>query len=45
MNEIYRVLKPQGLFSLALLPAITSRAPFSRIYHINYLTGDHFPVY
>jgi SAM-dependent methyltransferase len=44
MSEVYRVLKPQGIF-LSLTPAIPSRAAFSDPTHVNYITTNTFPVY
>ncbi|MEO1002597.1 MAG: methyltransferase domain-containing protein [Cyanobacteria bacterium J06638_7] len=44
MNEIYRVLKPQGVF-LSLTPAVPTRAAFADPTHVNYITAATFPVY
>lgn len=44
MNEVYRVLKPQGIF-LSLTPAVPSQATFSDPTHVNHITAATFPVY
>lgn len=44
MNEIYRVLKPGGLF-LHLTPAFPSKKAFQDPTHVNFITEDTFPKY
>lgn len=44
MNEIYRVLKPHGLF-LSSTPAYPSKQAFQDPTHVNMITEDTFPLY
>lgn len=44
MNEIYRVLKPNGIF-LHQTPAFPSRLVFQDPTHVNFITEDTFPSY
>lgn len=44
MNEIYRVLKPNGIF-LHSTPAFPSKQAFQDPTHINFITEDTFPHY
>ena len=44
MNEIYRVLKPDGLF-FSYTPAFPSAAAFKDLTHVNIITEETFPVY
>jgi len=44
MNEVYRVLKPGGLF-LSQTPAFPSKSAFQDPTHVNIITEDTFPVY
>lgn len=44
MSEIYRVLKPGGLF-LSVTPAFPSKIAFSDPTHVNIITEDTFPQY
>lgn len=44
MNEIYRVLKPEGVF-YSFTPGFPSQPAFSDPTHINIITEDTFPVY
>lgn len=44
MNEIYRVLKPGGLF-FSCTPAFPSAAAFKDPTHVNIITEETFPIY
>mgnify|MGYP001384957811 CR=1 FL=1 len=44
MNEIYRVLKPNGYF-LHRTPAFPAKQAFSDPTHVNIITEDTFPLY
>lgn len=44
MNEIYRVLKPDGLF-LSFTPAFPHAAAFRDPTHVNIITEETFPLY
>jgi len=44
MNEIWRVLKPGGLF-LSLTPAFPSSRAFQDPTHVNFITEETFPEY
>ena len=44
MNEIYRVLKPGGLF-FSSTPAYPHSAAFQDPTHVNIITADTFPLY
>jgi len=44
MNEIYRVLKPGGLF-FSKTPAFPSKEVFQDPTHVNIITEDTFPMY
>ena len=44
MNEVHRVLKPNGLF-LHTTPAFPSKAAFQDPTHVNIITEDTFPEY
>jgi len=44
MNEIYRVLKPGGLF-FSKTPAFPSKEVFQDPTHVNFITEDTFPMY
>ena len=44
MNEVYRVLKAQGVF-LSFTPCYPSEAAFSDPTHVNIITKDTFPNY
>lgn len=44
MNEIYRVLKPGGLF-LSITPAYPHGVAFRDPTHVNFITEDTFPLY
>ena len=44
MNEIYRVLKPGGLF-FAQTPAYPCKEAFQDPTHVNIITEDTFPIY
>tara|TARA_B100000945_G_C20266946_1_gene542041 strand:+ start:125 stop:784 length:660 start_codon:yes stop_codon:yes gene_type:complete len=44
MNEIYRILKPGGLF-LHVTPAYPSKEVFQDPTHVNFITEDTFPNY
>ena len=44
MNEIYRVLKPGGLF-LSVTPGYPHAATFRDPTHINFITDETFPLY
>jgi SAM-dependent methyltransferase len=44
MNEVYRVLKPGGLF-LSSTPAYPSKQAFQDPTHVNIITEDTFPLY
>lgn len=44
MNEIYRVLKPGGMF-LSLTPAFPHAPAFRDPTHINIITDETFPLY
>jgi SAM-dependent methyltransferase len=44
MNEIYRVLKPGGLF-FSFTPAYPNMAAFSDPTHVNIITDETFPTY
>lgn len=44
MNEVYRVLKPGGLF-LSLTPAYPHAPTFRDPTHVNFITDETFPLY
>lgn len=44
MNEVYRVLKPGGLF-VHKTPAFPSKQAFQDPTHVNIITEDTFPIY
>ena len=44
INEIYRILKPDGLF-LHVTPAYPSKEVFQDPTHVNFITEDTFPNY
>lgn len=44
MNEVYRVLKPNGLF-LSMTPAYPHAVAFRDPTHINFITDETFPLY
>lgn len=44
MNEVYRVLKPGGLF-LSLTPAYPHAVTFRDPTHVNFITDETFPLY
>lgn len=44
MNEIYRVLKPGGLF-LSMTPAYPHAVAFRDPTHVNFITDETFPMY
>jgi SAM-dependent methyltransferase len=44
MNEVYRVLKPEGLF-LSFTPAFPHAAAFQDPTHVNIITEETFPCY
>jgi SAM-dependent methyltransferase len=44
MNEVYRVLKPGGLF-LSMTPGYPHAATFRDPTHINFITDETFPLY
>ncbi len=44
MNEVYRVLKPDGMF-LSQTPAFPHVASFMDPTHVNYITEQTFPLY
>ena len=44
MNEIYRVLKPGGLF-LSMTPAYPHGVAFRDPTHVNFITEETFPMY
>lgn len=44
MNEIYRVLKPGGLF-LSMTPAYPHGVAFRDPTHVNFITDETFPLY
>ncbi len=44
MNEIYRILKPGGLF-LHVTPAYPAKEAFQDPTHVNFITEDTFPNY
>jgi SAM-dependent methyltransferase len=44
MNEIYRVLKPGGIF-MSFTPAYPHAAVFRDPTHINFITEETFPLY
>lgn len=44
MNEVYRVLKPGGLF-LSLTPAYPHAVAFRDPTHVNFITDETFPLY
>lgn len=44
MNEIYRVLKPGGMF-MSFTPAFPQAAVFRDPTHVNFITEETFPLY
>lgn len=44
MNEVYRVLKPDGMF-LSLTPAYPHAVAFRDPTHVNFITEETFPYY
>jgi SAM-dependent methyltransferase len=44
MNEIYRILKPSGIF-LSFTPAYPNAAAFRDPTHVNIITEETFPLY
>jgi len=44
MNEVYRVLKPGGLF-MSLTPAYPHAVAFRDPTHVNFITDETFPMY
>lgn len=44
MNEIYRVLKPEGVF-YSFTPGFPSQPAFTDPTHVNVITEDTFPIY
>jgi SAM-dependent methyltransferase len=44
MNEIHRVLRPQGIF-LSFTPAVPFHSAFTDPTHVNFITSSTFPLY